>query len=42
MDYYADRSFLVSCYIVDANTAQAKAWLARTGGMWTTDVGRAG
>src|SRR5216684_3773387 len=31
MDRYADSSFLVSCYIVDANTASAKAWLSRTG-----------
>lgn len=31
MNHYADSSFLVSCYIVDANTAQAKAWLSRTG-----------
>jgi predicted nucleic acid-binding protein len=30
MIYYADSSFLVSCYIVDANTAQAKAYLTRT------------
>ena len=27
MIYYADSSFLVSCYIVDANTAQAKNYL---------------
>ncbi|MGH9408387.1 MAG: type II toxin-antitoxin system VapC family toxin [Vicinamibacterales bacterium] len=26
---YADSSFLVSCYLVDANTAQAKAFLSR-------------
>lgn len=31
MDYYADSSFLVSCYVVDANTPQARAWLSRTG-----------
>ncbi len=31
MDHYADSSFLVSCYIVDANTPSAKAWLSRTG-----------
>jgi predicted nucleic acid-binding protein len=31
MNHYADSSFLVSCYVVDANTAQAKAWLSRTG-----------
>jgi hypothetical protein len=29
MDAYADSSFLVSCYILDANTAQAKAHLLR-------------
>ncbi len=27
MRVYADSSFLVSCYLVDANTAQAKAYL---------------
>jgi predicted nucleic acid-binding protein len=31
MELYADSSFLVSCYIVDANTAKAKAWLSKTG-----------
>lgn len=31
MNHYADSSFLVSCYLLDANTAQAKAWLSRTG-----------
>ncbi len=31
MSHYADSSFLVSCYVVDANTAQANAWLSRTG-----------
>ena len=31
MNHYADSSFLVSCYIVDVNTAKAKAWLSRTG-----------
>ena len=30
MSHYADSSFLVSCYIVDANTPQAKAYLSRT------------
>ena len=30
MSHYADSSFLVSCYVVDANTAQAKAYLSRT------------
>ena len=29
MSHYADSSFLVSCYVVDANTAQAKAFLTR-------------
>ncbi len=28
---YADSSFLVSCYIADANTAAAKGWLSHTG-----------
>lgn len=28
MDHYADSSFLVSCYVVNANTPQAKAWLS--------------
>ena len=28
MDHYADSSFLVSCYVVDKNTPQAKAWLS--------------
>ncbi len=31
MNHYANSSFLVSCYIVDANTAKAKAWLSRAG-----------
>ena len=31
MSQYADSSFLVSCYLLDANTAPAKAWLSRTG-----------
>ena len=31
MNHYADSSFLVSCYVVDAHTPQARAWLARTG-----------
>jgi predicted nucleic acid-binding protein len=31
MNRYADSSFLVSCYVTDANTPQAKAWLLRTG-----------
>ena len=30
MRYYADSSFLVSCYLIDANTAQAKAYLEAT------------
>jgi predicted nucleic acid-binding protein len=29
MRLYADSSFLVSCYLVDANTLQAKAYLSR-------------
>jgi hypothetical protein len=32
MNRYADSSFLVSCYVTDSNTSQAKAWLLRTGG----------
>jgi len=32
MNRYADSSFLVSCYVTDTNTPQAKAWLLRTGG----------
>ena len=31
MSYYADSSFLVSCYISDANTPQAKAYLLSNG-----------
>jgi predicted nucleic acid-binding protein len=31
MSHYADSSFLVSCYLLDANTAQAKTWLFRNG-----------
>jgi len=31
MRHYADSSFLVSCYVQDANTARAKSWLSRTG-----------
>jgi predicted nucleic acid-binding protein len=31
MDHYADSSFLVSCYVLDANTPRAKAWLSRSG-----------
>jgi len=31
MNHYADSSFLASCYVADANTAKAKAWLSRTG-----------
>lgn len=30
MSHYADSSFLVSCYVVDANTAQAKTYLSRS------------
>jgi predicted nucleic acid-binding protein len=29
MSHYADSSFLVSCHVTDANTSQAKAFLAR-------------
>ena len=28
MRLYADSSFLVSCYLMDANTAQAKTYLS--------------
>ena len=31
MTPYADSSFLVSCYLLDANTAQARAWLSQSG-----------
>lgn len=31
MHHYADSSFLVSCYVVDAHTPQSRAWLSRTG-----------
>lgn len=31
MVHYADSSFPVSCYVVDANTPQAKAWLSAAG-----------
>jgi len=31
MDYYADSSFLVSCYVADANTPMAKSHLAKIG-----------
>ena len=31
MSHYADSSFLVSCYLADANTSRAKAYLFRTG-----------
>lgn len=31
MASYADSSFLVSCYVADANAAQARAYLTRTG-----------
>jgi predicted nucleic acid-binding protein len=30
MTHYADSSFLVSCYLLDANTPQAKAYLSGT------------
>jgi predicted nucleic acid-binding protein len=32
MRVYADSSFLVSCYLVDANTARAKAFLSHRNG----------
>ena len=31
MNYYADSSFLVSCYVTDENTPQAKGYLRRPG-----------
>ena len=31
MYHYADSSFLVSCYVADANTPQAKGYLLRNG-----------
>ena len=31
MSYYADSSFLVSCYLLDANTVRAKAYLGNVG-----------
>lgn len=31
MSHYADSSFLVSCYVTDANTSEANAYLLRTG-----------
>lgn len=31
MSHYADSSFLVSCYVPDSHTPQAKAYLLRTG-----------
>lgn len=30
MSHYADSSFLVSCYVVDVNTPQAKSYLSRS------------
>ena len=37
MSHYADSSFLVSCYLLDANTPQAKAYLSSTSAplVWT-------
>ena len=37
MTHYADSSFLVSCYLLDANTTAAKAYLSGTGAplAWT-------
>jgi predicted nucleic acid-binding protein len=31
MSYYADSSFLVSCYLPDANTSKAKSYLSSVG-----------
>ena len=31
MSFYADSSFVVSCYVADTNTTHAKAYLIRTG-----------
>jgi hypothetical protein len=31
MSYYADSSFLVSCYLPDANTSRAKSYLRSVG-----------
>ena len=31
MSYYADSSFLVSCYFPDANTSRAKSYLRSVG-----------
>ena len=31
MSYYADSSFLVSCYLLDANTGRAKSYLGSIG-----------
>ena len=31
MNHYADSSFLVSCYVQDANTPQARVWLLQAG-----------
>src|ERR1035441_6325327 len=31
MSYYADSSFLVSCYLPDANTSKAKSYLRSVG-----------
>ena len=31
MSHYADSSFLVSCYLLDAHTPQARAYLSTTG-----------
>ncbi len=37
MNHYADSSFLVSCYLIDANTPQANGFLSRTAAQlaWT-------
>jgi len=31
MSHYADSSFLVSCYVIDANTSQARTYLSAIG-----------
>ena len=38
MNHYADSSFLVSCYLIDATTPQANSFLSRTAAplAWTT------
>jgi hypothetical protein len=38
MRHYADSSFIVSCYLADANTSQANTYLTRTGAPLTITV----